>query len=402
MQNTASNLIPIDELKLGMYVLGVKSNSRFIKIKTKGLVKSESLINQLKKQGVTSVTIKSDEPEESTDDKIPEEITPSTPREITRKQPKPKKISLTEEFDQSCKIYDEATKAVKGLYDDISADKKINITAINALADEIIDSIIRNEYAISILTRIRDKNTYQWEHAINTAILISGFSLYLGMKKETVIQIAIGALLHDTGAAKIPIVVLNKKDKLSKNEQELVQKHVLWGHRICKSDGLTNRITTDMLVNHHERLDGSGYPRGLEAPKLSKLARITAIVDVYDAMTGDKHHKKGEQPINALRYLISKSDQFDRSLVQQFIKYIGVHPVGSVVKLSNETLAVITKGNRENPLNPTVISFYNTRSEKRMTSTEHILDKEVLTISAAARPEDYNINISKMIREIIA
>lgn len=396
MQNTLSNPIPIDELKLGMYVLGVKSSSRFIKIKTKGLVKSENLIRQLKKQGVTTVTIKTEEPV----DALPEEVIPA-PSKITKTTTK-KNLSLAEEFYQSCKIYDGAAKTIKNLFNDISSDKKINTTAINALADEIIDSIIRNEYAISILTRIRDKNTYHWEHAINTAILISGFSLFLGMKKETVVQIAIGALLHDAGVAKIPVAILNKKDKLSKNEHELVQQHVLWGHKICKSDGLTNKITTDMLVNHHERLDGSGYPRGIEASKLSKLARITAIVDVYDAMTGNKHHKQGEQPINALRYLISKSEQFDRSLVQQFIKYIGVHPVGSLVKLSNETLAIITKGNRENPLNPTVIAFYNIKLDKKTTSVEHVLDKEALTISAAAKPEDYKINISKMIREIIA
>jgi len=397
MQNTLSNPIPIDELKLGMYVLGVKSNSRFIKIKTKGLVKSENLIRQLKQQGVTSVTIKAEEPV----DVLPEEkVTPAPSKKI--KTTTKKKCSLAEEFYQSCKIYDGAAKTIKNLFNDISSDKKINITAINALADEIIDSIIRNEYAISILTRIRNKNAYHWEHAINTAILISGFSLFLGMKKETVVQIAIGALLHDAGVAKIPEAILNKKDKLSKNEHELVQQHVLWGHKICKSDGLTNKITTDMLVNHHERLDGSGYPRGVEASKLSKLARITAIVDVYDAMTGNKRYKQGEQPINALRYLISKSEQFDRSLVQQFIKYIGVHPVGSLVKLSNETLAVITKGNRDNPLNPKVIAFYNIKLDRKTTSVEHILDKEALSISAAAKPEDYKINISKMIREIIA
>jgi HD-GYP domain-containing protein (c-di-GMP phosphodiesterase class II) len=116
-------------------------------------------------------------------------------------------MSLTEGFYHSCRVYDDATKTIKDLYNNISPNKKINLTAINTLADEIINSIIRNEYVLSILTSIRDKDTYHWEHAINTAILISGISLYLGMKKETVVQIAIGVLLHDTGAAKIPIAI---------------------------------------------------------------------------------------------------------------------------------------------------------------------------------------------------
>ncbi|WP_426358127.1 HD-GYP domain-containing protein [Pseudocolwellia sp. HL-MZ19] len=409
MQNTLSKLIPVKELKLGMYVLEVKSENRFIKIKTKGLVKSDSIIKQLKEQGVTDVFVRNDKAadmvQESTIDETPEEeITPTSidadsPEKIP--QPTPKKVTVAEEFHQSCKVYDNATNTIKAIFDDISADQKINITAINELANDITDSILRNEYAISILTRIREKDTYQWEHAINTAILVCGFSLFIGMKKETATQIAIGALLHDVGVAKLPKALLNKKEKLTTNEQTLVEKHVLWGHQICSNDGLSNKITTDMLVNHHERLDGSGYPRGLKGAKLSKLARITAIVDVYDAMTGNKHYKKGEQPINALRYLISKNEKFDRSLVQQFIKYIGVHPVGSLVKLSNETLAIVTEGNRNDPLNPTAIAFYNTKVGANITSKKYILDEEALSITTAARPEDYQINIAKVIRKIL-
>ena len=404
MEKILSSIIPIEELKIGMYVLDVKSKNSYIKIKTKGLVKSLSIIEHLKEQGVTAVEVRSSETDTTTKTqaKTNSVLAPNKKNAVGKLQPSVNKtLTLAEEFHQSCKVYDNATNKIKALFDDISADQKVNITAINELASDITDSIIRNEYAISILTRIRDKETYQWEHAINTAILICGFSLFIGMKKETATQLAIGALLHDIGVAKVPKAILNKKDKLNPNEESVIQKHVAWGHKICKSDGLLNKMTTDMLLNHHERLDGSGYPRGLDGSKLSKLARITAIVDVYDAMTGNKGYRKAEQPINALRYLLTNKEKFDRSLVQQFIKYIGVHPVGSVVKLSNETLAVVTQGNREDPLNPVAIAFYNIKNQRNITSREHFLDKEALTISAAARPEDYKINIAKVIREII-
>ncbi|XPF94038.1 HD-GYP domain-containing protein [Colwellia sp. RE-S-Sl-9] len=399
MPEISSSTISVEELKLGMYVLDVKCEKRFFKIKTKGLVKSNDIINQLKKQGVTSIVIREDKSLNPPAENIT--VAKKTLPHPSSKKTLHKQKSVAEEFHHSCKIYDNATETIKDLFNDINTDKKINITAINQLAEEITNSIIRNEYAISILTRIRDKSTYQWEHAVNSAILMCGFVLFLGLKKEAATQIAIGALLHDVGVAKIPKTILDKKGKLTPNEQELTRKHLTWGHKICHSQGLSNKITTDMMINHHERLDGSGYPRGLNACKLSRLARITAIVDVYDAMTGNKHHKQGEQPINALRYLMSKNEQFDRTLVQQFIKYIGVHPVGSVVKLSNETLAVIIKGNREAPLEPTVIAFYSTKYERSITSKEYFLDKEAITISAAAKPEDYKINISKVIREVI-
>ncbi|WP_077338213.1 HD-GYP domain-containing protein [Pseudocolwellia agarivorans] len=399
MSEISSSTISIEELKLGMYVLNVKCEKRFFKIKTKGLVKSNDIINQLKKQGVTSIVIREDK-----------SLNPPTENLAVAQKPLPrpaskktlhKQKSVAEEFHQSCKIYDNATETIKDLFNDINTNKKINITAINQLAEEITNSIIRNEYAISILTRIRDKSTYQWEHAVNSAILMCGFVLFLGLKKEVATQIAIGALLHDVGVAKIPKTILDKKGKLTPNEQKLTRKHLTWGHKICHSQGLSNKITTDMMINHHERLDGSGYPRGLDASKLSRLARITAIVDVYDAMTGSKYYKQGVQPINALRYLMSKNEQFDRVLVQQFIKYMGVHPVGSVVKLSNETLAVIVKGNRKSPLQPSVIAFYNTKHKRNMTSKEYFLENESLSIQASAKAEDYKINISKVIREVI-
>ncbi len=255
---------------------------------------------------------------------------------------------------------------------------------------------------MSILTRIRSRSTYQWEHAINSGVIMCGFSLFLGIEKSTTTNITIGAMLHDVGVAKVPKAIIDKNGKLTQNEQDVMQKHIVWGHNICKIDGISNKIITDMLVNHHERLDGSGYPRGIAAGKLSKLARITAIVDVYDAMTGEKSYKKGEQPIVALRHLLAKKDNFDRVLVQKFIKYIGVHPVGSLVKLSNETLGVVTEGNRLEPLKPKVTSFYSLKNQRNITSKPHSLSKEDIKIIASVRPEDYKINLSKVIRGMIS
>ncbi len=399
MSQELSNTVTIDELKLGMYVLDVKSKNRFFKIKTQGLVKSQKIIDQLKKQGVVSLVVKAQE--ESVEDT---QNSPSqTPNIPQKNKPKAtvKTKSLEDEFHLSCKIYDNATDCIKTIFDDIQSGQKVNFNAVNELASEITESVIRNEYAMSILTRIRHQSTYQWEHAINSGVLLCGFSLFLGIKKETATEITIGAILHDIGVAKVPKGITDKKGKLTANEKDVVQKHVSWGHQICKNDGVLNKITTDMLINHHERLDGSGYPRGIEAGKLSKLARITAIVDVYDAMTGDKYYKQGEQPINALRYLLAKNEKFDRVLVQQFIKFIGVHPVGSLVKLSNDLLAIVTQGNRRDPLKPKVTAFYNTKHSRNITSKEICLIKEPISIIASARAEDYKINLSKVIREII-
>jgi HD-GYP domain-containing protein (c-di-GMP phosphodiesterase class II) len=307
---------------------------------------------------------------------------------------------LNEEFARSCEIYDSTTKNIQNLFERAQAQKSLSPEAVSLLANEITNSVIRNEYAITILTRIRHHSTYQWEHAINCAILICGFALFLGLNRDTAQKMTLGALLHDIGVAKVPKGIINKPGKLSSNEMTVMKKHLVWGHQLCKRDGFDDPIIMDMLINHHERLDGSGYPRGLKKEKLSKLARITAIIDVYDAMTGDKSYKKGEQPIIALRHLLRQKDKFDQELVQKFIKYIGVHPVGSLIQLSNEKLAVVVEGNRAEPLKPKIKIFYSVKLQQHLKSKDCDLTSDTASIIASIRAEDYNINSAKVIRDI--
>jgi len=139
----------------------------------------------------------------------------------------------------------------------------------------------------------------------------------------------------------------------------------------------------------------------MKQEKLSKLARITAIIDVYDAMTGDKTYKKSQQPINALRYLLSNKDKFDQNLVQQFIKYLGVHPVGSLVQLSDDKLAVIVEGNRSEPLKPKVKIFYSLKLQQYVKAKDCDLTTSLETIIASVRAEDFNINSAKVIRDTV-
>jgi HD-GYP domain-containing protein (c-di-GMP phosphodiesterase class II) len=404
--------LTIDELETGMFVTTLIIKNSNSKVKNQGRVNSQRTIDSLKKQGVTEVVIRCDTVEddaannsikndndlqkvsqiESTDDK------PTN----AKKNSSNEACSVSEEFTRSCEIYDNATKDIQDLLKKAQTQQQLSPEAVSALAGEITNSVIRNEYAITILTRIRHHSTYQWEHATNCAILVCGFALFLGFNKDTAQKMTLGALLHDIGVAKVSKAILDKPSKLTNNEMSVVQKHLAWGHQICKRDGFDDPIILDMLVNHHERLDGSGYPRGLEKEKISKLSRITAIIDVYDAMTGDKMHKKGVQPIIALRHLLGKSEQFDQELVQKFIKYVGVHPVGSLIELSNEKLAVVVEGNRAEPLKPKVKIFYSLKLEQYINPKSCDLVSDPASIVSSIRAEDHNINSSKVIRDIIS
>jgi HD-GYP domain-containing protein (c-di-GMP phosphodiesterase class II) len=402
----------IDELETGMFVTTLIIKNSNSKVKNQGRVNSQRTIESLKKQGVTQVIIRCDivEHDESNDPIKNENNVPkvsqieSTDEKSTnaKKNTSNEPCSVSEEFTRSCEIYDNTTKDIQDLLKRAQTQQQLSPEAVSALAGEITNSVIRNEYAITILTRIRHHSTYQWEHATNCAILVCGFALFLGFNKETAEKMTLGALLHDIGVAKVSKAILDKPSKLTINEMNVIKKHLAWGHELCKRDGFDDPVILDMLINHHERLDGSGYPRGLKKEKISKLSRITAIIDVYDAMTGDKIHKKGVQPIIALRHLLGKNEQFDQELVQKFIKYVGVHPVGSLIELSNEKLAVVVEGNRAEPLKPKVQVFYSVKLQQYINPKYCDLVNDPASIIASIRAEDHNINSSKVIRDLIS
>ncbi|MFT6208530.1 MAG: HD-GYP domain-containing protein (c-di-GMP phosphodiesterase class II), partial [Colwellia sp.] len=255
--------LSIDELEIGMFVTTVMLKHSKTKVKNQGRVNSQSTIMSLKKQGVTQVIIKLESDKEQNKNLTAKEEKLSTAESVTLP------CSLNEEFSRSCEIYDDSNKKIQDFFDHAKSQKSLSPQAISLLASEITNSVIRNQYAITILTRIRDHSTYQWEHATNCAILVCGFALFLGLNKETAEKMTLGALLHDIGVAKIPKGIIEKPDKLTANEMDIVKKHLAWGHQLCKKDGFNDPIIMDMLINHHERLDGSGYPRGLKKEKLS-------------------------------------------------------------------------------------------------------------------------------------
>ncbi|WP_286261156.1 HD-GYP domain-containing protein [Thalassotalea atypica] len=380
--------IPIDELEVGMFVQDIKLKNSRHKVKNQGKVNSPRTIELLKKQGAVSIVVKLE----------PENLSHAANDNSKSHTQLQSSESYTNALAQSQQLYDQATENVKKLFSQAATGQKLTTDNIKVLAGEITESVMRNEYAITLLTRIRQQSNYQWEHSINTAVLVCGFGLYLGMGKNTLTKIALGALFHDIGCARVSRAILDKNSALSKNETSIIKKHIHWGIEMGKRDKFLDNVIIDMMVNHHERLDGSGYPRGVDKAQLSKLARIIAIVDVYDAMTADKPYKKGLQPMAAMRYLLSNKDKFDAELVHQFIKFLGVYPVGSLVSLSNDRLAIITEGNRNNPLKPNIAMVYSTKLNAMIKPKFCNLASTAIEIVTEVKSEDFQINLPKLIR----
>ncbi|WP_338366989.1 HD domain-containing phosphohydrolase [uncultured Pseudoalteromonas sp.] len=400
--------LPISELTPGMFVDSVTKQHEglnSIKIKTSGLVRNQAIIKRLVTEGVLELLIDFTKGDAAIPDKYKPKSAPSQKPITSTSKTKPPAvkpaITLEEEFAKASINFEQHNRKLQALYGDVTTGLSVNLKVIDEMANDIVSSVFRHTSAMTILTRIKDKHSYNWRHMINCAIFTAVFAKYLGYKEEAVQQLAMGALLHDLGQAKLPQGIISRPSKLTSSEMGIVKRHVAQGLGLVKGEKGITPLMLDMIVNHHERLDGSGYPRGITAEKLSRPARIMAIVDVYDALTADRPHQDGDEPINALRYLLANKELFDAELVQHFIKCLGVHPVGTIVKLTNERLALVLEGNKLNPIKPKVKLFYNAKHGHHVTPKDLDLNDsdQSIKIVSSIKPLDYQINLARLLKE---
>lgn len=400
--------LPISELSPGMFVDSVTKQHEglnSIKIKTSGLVRNQAIIKRLVTEGVLELLIDFTKGDAAIPDKYKPKSAPpqkSTTSSSKTKPPAVKPaITLEQEFAKASINFELHNRKLQALYGDVTTGLSVNLKVIDEMANDIVSSVFRNTSAMTILTRIKDKHSYNWRHMINCAIFTAVFAKYLGYKEEAVQQLAMGALLHDLGQAKLPQGIISRPSKLTSSEMDIIKRHVAQGLGLVKGEKGITPLILDMIVNHHERLDGSGYPRGITAAKLSRPARMMAIVDVYDALTADRPHQEGDEPINALRYLLANKELFDAELVQHFIKCLGVHPVGTIVKLTNERLALVLEGNKTNPIKPKVKLFYNAKHGHHVTPKDLDLNEpdQSIKIVSSIKPLDYQINLARLLKE---
>ena len=400
--------LPISELTPGMFVDSVTKQHEglnSIKIKTSGLVRNQAIIKRLVTEGVLELIIDFTKGDAAIPDKYKPKSAPSQKSTTSSSKTKPPAvkpaITLEQEFAKASINFEQHNRKLQALYGDVTTGLSVNLKVIDEMANDIVSSVFRNTSAMTILTRIKDKHSYNWRHMINCAIFTAVFAKYLGYKEEAVQQLAMGALLHDLGQAKLPQGIISRPSKLTSSEMDIIKRHVAQGLGLVKGEKGITPLILDMIVNHHERLDGSGYPRGITAEKLSRPARIMAIVDVYDALTADRPHQEGDEPINALRYLLANKELFDAELVQHFIKCLGVHPVGTIVKLTNERLALVLEGNKSNPIKPKVKLFYNAKHGHHVTPKDLDLNEpdQSIKIVSSIKPLDYQINLARLLKE---
>ena len=276
------------------------------------------------------------------------------------------RASLAEELERAQSVYTRARPAMLSMFSEARMGRAVGSEAACDLVDEIFQSVRRNAGALISLSRLKRADDYTYMHSVAVCGLMIALCRQLGLGEVETREAALGGLMHDIGKAKIPDRILRKPDKLTDDEWVKMRAHPEIGHSIMSRESY-GPIPMDVVLHHHEKIDGTGYPHRLADASISVFAKMASVCDVYDAVTSNRPYKTGWSPAEAIRKLAEWAPgHFDDRVFQAFVKTIGIYPVGTLVRLQCGRLGVVAEHNESALLKPKVKVFFSIQSQSRI------------------------------------
>jgi len=319
----------------------------------RGTVLDEYHIDSMKKMGITGVYIRTGVIEEKHEENEPV-ITAQVQQQIDKV-----KIEDRARVHLSESVKKRVAEGVQYLYQDTESTGFVDMT--RSITDDLMKAIEDNEAIAVDISALKVSDEYTFKHSVDVATMSMIVSRQYGLPDEQIYEIGISGLLHDIGKSKIPNEILNKAGKLTDEEFALIKQHSLLGYQILKDKPeLSNAIKLGVL-QHHEKINGSGYPMGATEDKIHIFAKIIAVADIYDALVTERPYKKAFTPRDAVEMIMAMTGELDLKVMQSFLESVILYPVGTNVDLSNGEKAKVVANNAKYVLRPTVVGLTSGR-----------------------------------------
>ncbi len=340
------------------------------------MIKNAKQINKLSKAGVKKISIDTSKGADIETDKVneaPEESASTRSREegVDAQVNEPavesnsslqvQAATISEELNVARELKGQVEKLAEKINEALKNDQAVDAQQVSPLIDGTLSSLQRNNQALATLINIQRKDASLANHTFATFSLVLSMSIKLGMSVEEQQALALAAFFHDTGWLKLPLHLLGKKTAYTSSESKLIQQHISIGLKSLKQNCELSTLVMRVITEHHEMLDGSGYPSGLKDTQIHPLSKVFAVVIRYDELVHGLLDKPAVTPHGALALLYKevKLGKLDEVSVSTLISLLSVYPVGSTVQLSNKEKGVVIEVNNDQPKLPIVKVYYD-------------------------------------------
>ena len=252
-------------------------------------------------------------------------------------------------------IRDTMIKIIPKFFDEILSQDYSKIEEEFCIVDDMIKYIMETGELNDSIFDLKKYDDYTYVHCVNTSIMATFLGIKLNLKPNELSSLALGAILHDIGKLQLPLGILNKKDKLTEDEFEEIKKHSINGEILLKNAGITDEIVLNIVLQHHERIDGNGYPKGITGENISIYAKIVSVCDVFTALSANRSYRERFTPNDAFEFILTKYNvMFDTKIVDIFKETFAIYPRGCKIKLSNGIEGSVMSQNKGFPDRPII------------------------------------------------